>query len=119
MTMRFWRADEGEPRAQLQDEALQLAEDGRFEVGFVVGVGQAEEVQNVRVAEDQVRRQLVLRAEGGQLALGKFGRLLRQGGTLEEHAANLGPQGPDAPALDAAHLGVEIALEVIWERNDL
>ena len=42
---------------------------------------------------------------------------LREGGALVEHAVDPGPQRPHAPALDAAHLGVEVALERVLERN--
>src|SRR5262249_11468692 len=47
------------------------------------------------------------------------GGLARQDGALEEHTQDLGPQGAHAPALAPAHLGVEVALEVILEINDL
>jgi len=39
-------------------------------------------------------------------------------GYLEQHAADLLTQGADAPALDAAHLGIEVALKAIAGVDD-
>lgn len=115
----FLAVDEGETAAQLQNEALDLAQDGGFQVLFAVGVGQAEEVEEVGIAEDQVGSQDVLLAQGLQFLLGQLRRFPGQGGALEEHAADLLPQRADAPAFHAAHLGVKVALQVGGLVDDL
>ena len=66
MTIRFWRATKAKPEPELEDEALQLAQDGRLEVLLAVAVLEAEEIEEVRVAKDQVGREPVLVAELGQ-----------------------------------------------------
>jgi hypothetical protein len=111
--------DEREADPQLQDELLQLAEDGGLQVLLAVGVGQPEEVEEVRVAEDQVGRQLVLLAQCLQFLPRQLRRLPRQRRPLEQHVLYLGPQCPHGPALDATHLGVEVALHVVGEGDDL
>ena len=55
--------EEGEVAAELDDEALELGEDGRLQILLGVGVGQPEEVQDVRVTEGQVGRQSPLVAQ--------------------------------------------------------
>src|SRR5882724_10336803 len=46
--------------AQFQDERFHLAQDGGFNVLFAVRVLKTEEIQHVRIAEDQVWREFVL-----------------------------------------------------------
>jgi hypothetical protein len=46
---------ECEVGSQFGDESLQFPEDRLFEIPLVVGVLQAEEVEEVRIAEDEVR----------------------------------------------------------------
>ena len=46
---------ERKPGAEFDQERLHLAENGRFQVGFRVGVLEAQEVEEVRVAEHEVR----------------------------------------------------------------
>jgi hypothetical protein len=111
--------DEGEAAAQFQDEALQLTENGLFQVLLAVGVGEAEEIQEIRIAEDQIRRQPVLVAQGGQLLPRQLDGLFRERRALEEHALDLGAEGADAPALDPAHLGVDIPLQRVVKRDYL
>jgi hypothetical protein len=45
----FLAGEEGEVAAELGDEALEVGEDGGFEVLFGVGVGEAEEVEDVGI----------------------------------------------------------------------
>src|SRR5262249_19187192 len=49
--------DEGESDAELQNEALQLPDDGVLEVLLQVPIREPEEIQNVGIAEDEVRSQ--------------------------------------------------------------
>src|SRR5437868_1863719 len=72
-----------------------------------------------RIAEDEVGRQRVFLAQGIEFLPGQLARLFGKRGALEEHALHLGVQGADAPALDAAQLGIEVALQVVGEGNDL
>jgi len=111
--------DEREAGPELKEESLHLPEDGRLEVLLAVRVRQAQEVEEVRIAEDQVRRELVLRSQPGQFPLGELGGLPRQCRSFEEHPVDLGPERADAPPLDPAHLGVEVAPEPVLEREDL
>ena len=39
--------------AQFQDEGFQLAQDGGFQISFVMALAQAQKVEEVRVFEDQ------------------------------------------------------------------
>jgi hypothetical protein len=54
-------------RAELQDEALHLAEDGGFEIFLAIGVLQSQKVQQIRIAEDHIGCEPVLLAEGFEL----------------------------------------------------
>ena len=49
-----------------------------------------------------------------------FRRPFGDGSALVHHAANLVTQRADAPPLEPAHFGVEVALEVVfkWEEQD-
>src|SRR5689334_17374804 len=70
--------NEGEAGAQFEDESLHLAQDGAFEILFAVGVGQAEKIEEIRVAKNQVGRQRVFLAQGLQLLPGQLGGLPRE-----------------------------------------
>ena len=61
---------------------------------------------------------LVLRPQCFQLHRRQFGRLPGKGSALEKHSAYFLFQRAGAPALDAAHLGVEVALERVVEVED-
>ncbi len=52
-------SDEGEPAAELQDERLELAEDGVFQVFLQVAVRDAEEIEDVGIIEDHLGRDLI------------------------------------------------------------
>src|SRR5207244_3745132 len=89
----FLPGDEGEAGAQLEDELLEFAEDGGLHVLLAVCVGQAEEVKEVGVAEDEVGREYVVFTQVQKLLPGQLGGLAGEGRALEEHALDLGPQG--------------------------
>ena len=110
--------DEREAGAELEEEALDFAQQRRLEVLLAVGVAQAEEVEQVGVLEDEVRRDLVGGAERGQLLADERVGLLRERRALVEHAVDLLLQHARAPALDAAHLGVEVALERVLHGDE-
>ena len=112
-------SDEGEVRAQLEKKGLELAEDGLLEIALAVGVAKAQEVEQVGVAEHQIRRELVGGVKCVELLPDQLVWLLRQGRALVQHAADLGAEGADAPPLDTTHLSVEVAGEgfVDWEKG--
>ena len=108
-------SDEGEVRAQLQQEPLQLPQYGRLKIVLAVGVLQPQEVQQIRVPEDQIGRHEVRLLQGLQLLSGQLLRLARYGRALVEHALDLLAQRSHAPALHPGHLGVELALQRVLE----
>ncbi len=110
--------DEGKAGAEFQEEGFDLAENGRLKVFFAVGVLEPEEIEDIRIAEDEIGRQRVAVAEGLQFLFDQFFRLLRDGRTLVEHRLDALLQRPRAPALDAAHFGVKVALKRVLEIND-
>src|SRR6185436_16414023 len=93
---------EGEPRAELQQEGLELPDDRIFEVLLEVPVLETEETQQVWIAEDQVRRQLVVGAQGIELCADELSRFSRQRCSLVEHPLDLLVERPRIPPLDAA-----------------
>src|SRR3982750_1613057 len=111
--------DEGEADAELQEKGLDLAQQSVFEIPFAVGISQAEKIENVGVPEDQVGSELVAFAQRLDLLRDELFRLLRKSGALVEHAVDAGAQSSYAPPLDAAHLGVEIPLERVCQRDEL
>jgi hypothetical protein len=110
--------DEGEAAAQLQQHALDLAQDGALEVAFAVGALEPEQVEQVGIAKDDVGAHLPV-AKSVDLGRDDLLRLLRQRGALEQHAADLLPQRAHVPTLDAAHLGVEVAGQRVLDRQQL
>ena len=109
--------DEGETGAELQEERLDLPQQGALQILLAVGIAETEEVEHVGVTEHQVGREPVFFAQSLEVLLDELGGLLRESGALIEHAVDPGPQRPHAPALEAAHLGVEVALKAIRQRN--
>ncbi len=66
----FLAGEEGEVGAEFGDEALEVGEDGGFEVVFGVGVGEAEKIEDVGVAKIQIRaNRLRLMIELGDLGI--------------------------------------------------
>jgi hypothetical protein len=106
---------EGKAGAQLQQERLDLAQQRRFEVFFGITVLQAEDIEKVGIAKYQVWRQPVLRPQCIEFPSDEPVGFLRQRRALKQHAANLFFQRPRVPAFDAAHLGVEIAFERVFD----
>ncbi len=105
---------EREPRPEFQQERLDLPQDGRFEVAFGERVFQPQEVQNVRVAEDQVRRQRAGLPQGFQLLLDQFLRLLGNGRALVEHRPDALLGRALAPPFEPAHFRVKVSLQGVF-----
>jgi len=74
-----------------------------------------EEIEDIGIAEDQVGSELVFLAQLLEFESRQFLRLPRERRALEEHGAHLVLQRALAPALNAAHLGIEIALERVGQ----
>src|SRR5579875_569224 len=111
--------DEREADPQLQDEPLHLPQDRRFQVLLAIRILEPQEIEEVRIAKDQVRRDCVLLPEPGQLLPDQLLGLPRQRRPLEEHPADLRPERPDVPALEPAHLRIEVPLECVLQLEDL
>jgi len=108
-----------EVRAQLQQELLQVAQDCAFEVLLAVSILQSEKVQQVRIAEDQIRADAILIAQSRQLFAGQVAWFSADRRSLVEHALNLALERPGAPPLKPAHLSVELALKRVRKIDNL
>ncbi len=117
--MRFWRATKENPAPKLQQKQFQLAQDGVLEVPLHVVVFEVEEIKNVRSFEDQGRPDLSPGMQGGQFFLRQLVRFSGQSRSLIEHGVNPAPESANAPTLNAGHLGVELTLERLIERQEL
>lgn len=73
----------------------------------------------VGVAKDKVRRHPVLGPQRFKGTLDNDIRALGDRRTLEQHPVHLAPEGPGAPPLDPAELGVELPLERVVDRDEL
>ena len=62
-------ADEAEAGSQFEQEGFHLAQDGGLEVAFGPGVAQAQEVQHIRVAQQQRGAHALGVAQRGQFLL--------------------------------------------------
>lgn len=98
---------------------LDLPEQRAFEILLTVGVPEPEKVEHIGIAEHQVRREPVLLAQRLEILFDELRGLLREGGALVEQAVDPGAQVPHAPALDTAHLGIEVPFEGVGEGEDL
>ena len=72
--------DETEAASQFQEEGFNLAQDRRLEILLGVGVFQAEKVEHIGIAKDQVGRELVFLAKLFQLLPDELVRLLGKRG---------------------------------------
>lgn len=95
--------------AQFQDEGFQLAQDGGFQIGLVVALAQAQEVEEVRVFEDLGGGERLRRAR--YLQGGKFG-------SFEGLAFDLVCQLAYAPAVLRGLVGVKLAGLRGFQRHD-
>ena len=106
--------DEGEARPEFQEDAFHLAEDRVFEVPLADMPLSAPGSRGTGIAKDEIGSHPTV-AEVGDLRGDDLLGVPGQGRALEQHAADLLPECPDIPALDAAHLGVEVAGERVLE----
>lgn len=104
-----------EPRAKFQQKLLDLAQDGRFDVPLGVGVTQAKKIQDIGIAKNHVRCDPVCGTQGINFSPNQLPGFLGQCRALKKHPVDFVTQGSDAPTLEAAHLGIEIPLEGIFE----
>lgn len=111
--------DKTEPIAEFQNERFDLSQDRGFDVALAVGVLELEKIQHVRIAEDEVGREQIFLAEFLQLHRGEVGRFAGKCRALEKHSADFLFQCARVPAFDAAHLGVEVALERVVDGYNL
>src|ERR1039458_8966400 len=102
---------ETEFHPQFEDEGFHLPQDRRLQMLLGVGVFQPEKIEDVGIAEDQIGCELIFLAQLLEFQRRQFFWLPRQRGALEEHGTDLLTQRALVPALDAAHLGIEVALE--------
>ena len=109
--------DEGEASAQLQQDALDLAQDGALEVALAVGAFQSQKIEEIGITKDGIGRHAAIAEVGDFCGDDRLG-VLRQRGALEQHAADLLPERAHIPALDAAHLGVEVAGERVFDGEE-
>ncbi|MNT01133.1 hypothetical protein D3C72_1355870 [compost metagenome] len=110
--------DKGETRAQLQQKPFHLSQDGGLQVALAVAIGQAQEIEHVRVAEHHVGRHLPARAHVADLGLHNGFGLFGNGGAQVQLAGDALAQGANAPAFDAAQFCVVLALQGRFERQD-
>jgi hypothetical protein len=101
--------EKGEPGSKLENERFHLTQDSGLEVPLGIHILQAEEIQKVRVSEDQVGGQLVALAQRLYFDLSQFLRLPRKGSALKKHGLNFLLQRARVPAFYATHLRVEFA----------
>lgn len=103
--------DEREAGPELQEELLDVAEDGVLEVALQVAVVQPQEVEEVRVFQEEGRRHHLLLAKPGEIVPDGLLGLPGDGAPLVEHRTHPLLELPGGPALEAAQLGVEVPLE--------
>src|ERR1039457_5860921 len=102
---------ETEAYPQFEDEGFHLPQDRRLQILLGVSVFQPEKIEDVGIAEDQIGCELIFLTQLLEFQRRQFFWLPRQRGALEEHGTDLLSQRALVPALDAAHLGIEVALE--------
>jgi hypothetical protein len=80
---------------------------------------QAEKIENVGIAENQVRSHPVFVTEFPDFHGGQLCGLLGKGRALEKHGVDFLPERPGVPILDPAHFRVKVAFEGIFEVDDV
>jgi hypothetical protein len=94
--------DKAEIAFQFEQKTLQFAQDGTFEILFAKGVRQAEKIEKVRISKNQVRADLIARAEFLQLLSDQCIGLTRDGRAFEQHPLNPIAQDAHGPGFPAA-----------------
>jgi hypothetical protein len=109
----FWQAMK-EMSVPNSSRNLSSSFNGHLQITLAVGIRQSQEVQQVRIPEDQIWRHAIHLLQGLQLLPGQLLRLAGNGVALVKHALDLLAQRSHAPALHPSHLGVELALQGIF-----
>src|ERR1700719_2590300 len=81
--------NEGETIAEFEQEGFDLLQDRGFQLSLAVAVVKPEEIEDVRVAEDQRGREAVFIAQRSEFLLGQFGRLSGEASALKKHRLKL------------------------------
>ena len=71
---------------------------------------ETEEVKNVRIFENQGRTNLTAPLQDRELLLGELFGFSGECCPFVEHGIDSPPEGPNAPALHAAHFGIKFPL---------
>jgi hypothetical protein len=100
---------------EFEQEALQLAQDRGFEITLAVGIPQAEEVEQVRIAEHEIRCERIGILKLLEIRPNCCFRQPRNGRAFEQHAADAIAKGADAPAFHPAHVGVELSRQLVFQ----
>src|SRR5437763_713883 len=111
--------DEREVAAQLHQKPFEIPQNGCFQIPLRVSVAQAKKIEQIRIAKHEIGRQSVRVAQLSQFPRSEFRGLLRQSSALVKHPTNFLTQHPHAPSFHAAHLRIEVALQMLLERQQL
>lgn len=109
--------DEAEARPEFEQKALQLAQDGVFEILFQVAILQAQEVEHIRIFQQQRRLGGVLALKLVEFLADQHVGLARDRGAFVEQRTDALPQRANAPAFQLAHLCIEVARERVLDRQ--
>jgi len=110
--------EEPEIGTEFQQEPLDVPQNCRLPIAFAEGIGEAEKDEKVRVAKDQIRRDLVGRAKLFEFLVDEVFGSPRDRSPLEEHASDPVAERAYTPPLKAAHLRVEAWLDRVVEIED-
>src|SRR5271166_286258 len=80
--------NEGETIAEFEQEGFDLSQDRGFQLSLAVAVVKPEEIEDVRVAEDQIGNEAVFIAQRSEFLLCQFGRLSREARDAYRHRFN-------------------------------
>ena len=108
---------QGEARARPQQEGLHLADDGGLQVALLPGIVQPQKVEDVGIAHEQRRRHALGAARRDRLLRDQRLGIAGQRQAFIELGVDAAAQRAGAPALDARHAGVVLALHGVLERN--
>jgi len=105
--------DKCEVASKLQDESLQLAQDRLFHVLFVICASQAQEVEEIRDAKDQVRCHPIFVSQRGDVVRDQLvglltdGRALVRSQSVENTPAGWSDSVARAPSLSITKISVQ------------
>src|SRR3990167_7518704 len=88
-----------------------------FKIALAVCISQSEEIKQVWVTENKVRGHFVFFPQRLKFLSSEFGRFFRNGSALKKQTVYLLFQGTGTPALNPAHLGIEVSFKEIFKIN--